>query len=545
MKRVFISFLIIISNIILAFGSITEEPEIKIDNISISENKIIVETNYKIPKNFYQNSSSEFLSVTTKDKRLELIKTQIQNPNKKLTNSFNITSTFLIKNKINKEETKLTFDANYQLCSKDGACIPPNTQQIESELKITEDINPKAWKKTLLYILFAFIGGIILNIMPCVLPVLSIKAFSLVKQNELSKKQIFNNSLLYSLGIILSLLILAIVAIIIKTAGKSIGWGFQFQNPGFVMFLITILYIFSFAMFDFIVISISNIKTHSYKSKYAESFFTGVLAVLLSTPCTAPFLGTALGFAFSQPAIIILLIFLAIALGLSFPFLLIGIFPKSLKILPKPGNWMNTFKEIMGFLLILTSIWLLSVLHSQIDTKSFFNFLYFILIITFAMWIFRNFYNRGKTKKTRIISIIVILAIIITSGVFLIKTEKPSTNINNQATTDNRIIFNENEVERDIKNGEKIFIIFSAKWCLTCQTNEKNVLKTKTAIQHFEKNNIKVYYGDYTNNSETITKWLNKYNRSGVPLYLYFNGETEEPQILSELITKKMILNLK
>ncbi len=543
MKKIIFSFLILVTSIGFVFGNNLDTPKIEIVNQSIEKNILTITTEYTIPKNFYQQSESPFLEITTNDKRLKLLETQIPNKTKKLKKTFTIISKFSIEDKIKVAENKINLQANYQLCNISGMCLRPESKDLTLILNIQEDIDPNPIKKILLYILFAFIGGIILNIMPCVLPVLSVKAFSLVQQKNLSKRQIFNNSILYSLGIIISLLILATIAIIIKTAGKSIGWGFQFQNPGFVMFLIIILYVFAFAMFDFIIISFSNIKTHSYKSNYAESFFTGILAVLLSTPCTAPFLGTALGFAFSQQPIVILLIFLAIALGLSFPFILIGIFPKSLKILPKPGNWMNVFKEIMGFLLLLTAVWLLSVLHSQINTKSFFNFIYFILIISFSMWLYRNYYNRGKTKKTRIISLIVIITVLATSGTLLLRTQK-AQETTAQISEPDRLTFNEEQITKDINSGEKIFIIFSAKWCLTCQTNEKNVLKTEKIKQYFKNNNIKVYYGDYTNNSKTITKWLNKYNRSGVPLYIYFNGENKEAKVLPELLTKKMILNL-
>ena len=216
----------------------------------------------------------------------------------------------------------------YQFCNEEGTCLMPEEEEFNLSINVLAGTGIDLMT-IVKYILLAFIGGIILNVMPCVLPVLSIKALSIVKQSHQDKKDILKHSLAYTFGILLSFLILSSIVIIIKLSGELVGWGFQFQNPTFVIVLYSVMFVFALSMFDVLIFQAPGMNAAyqaSGKSGFSGSFLSGIFAVILATPCTAPFLGAALGFAFSQPPLIILFIFLSIGLGLALPFLMIGFF---------------------------------------------------------------------------------------------------------------------------------------------------------------------------------------------------------------------------
>ena len=294
----------------------------------------------------------------------------------------------------------LSLTASYQLCDEKGTCFRPGSQTVTSMPGDVSLITRETGDSLLLFLLFAFLGGAILNIMPCVLPVLSLKALHLVNQSGDSRRKILINSLLYTGGILFSMLILALIVISIKASGTALGWGFQFQNPLFVLILSSLVFLFSLSLFEVFFINppgqAGNAASKS-REGYAGSFFTGIMAVLLATPCTAPLLGSALGFAFVRPGGVIILFFLLIGLGLALPFILLGIFPSFIKRLPKLGEWMNRFREFMGFLLAGTAIYLLSVLHGQLG-GNFPGVLWFFLFLAMGAWLF----GRGQRQNRRL-----------------------------------------------------------------------------------------------------------------------------------------------
>lgn len=397
----------------------------------------------------------------------------------------------------------------------------------------------------LLYFLFAFVGGLILNIMPCVLPVLSLKAFHLVSQAGDDKKKILRSSLSYTGGIVFSFLVMASIVSIIKISGESIGWGFQFQNPWFVMILTAVVFVFSLAMFDvFIIMNPAQQKMSQAGSSkgYFGSFLAGVFAVLLATPCTAPFLGAALGFAFSQPPLVIFISFILIGLGLAFPFILLGFFPDIIKRLPKPGNWMNTFKEVMGFLLIATVIYLLYTVNALLGSQALLLTLIWLLVLAFCAWLYGKLAKPGTRQIRQLLSL---LLVILLAGISFIlinpiargEKEGPATVVKGDWEE-----FSAEKAGKYRAMGYPVFVNFSAQWCATCQTNLATVLSTETLMKAFKRYNVKLLYADYTRQSPELTDWLKAYGRAGVPLYLLYVPKDDRTLVLPELLTVPLVL---
>lgn len=533
---------------------------------------------------------------------------------------------FTIPENIEPGTYQLTVTAGYQLCDDSGLCYPPEKRDKTFSLQIKETIteesdgsaggaaggaasegsesgraagseskasvsglsggaeNNAGIAFVLRIVLFAFIGGIILNVMPCVLPVISIKAMGMVKQAGSSKQGIFIQSILYAAGVIASMLVFALIVILLKVSGEAVGWGFQFQNIWFVISLLSVIFLFALAMFDVFVISVPGMNKAAQASEgkgYVGSFVSGIFAVVLATPCTAPFLGTALGFAFSQPPLLIVLVFAAIGAGLALPFVLIGFWPGLVRKLPKPGPWMSRFKEVMGFLLLATAIWLLDVLYYQLGS-GIINVLIFLLILGTSAWLYGRFgENRGKIRQVVVFSIA--LAVTVAGGWLTLNTEasapavaiaaesaesvaKPAGDpaagpdadstpgasagksdvdeADGKETAGYMETFSPEKVARYRKAGEPVFIDFSARWCLTCRVNEETVLFTKKIEQAFEDAGVHVLRGDYTNKDPVIFEWIQKFGKAGVPVYAYYAPGAKEAKVLPEILTKGLIIDL-
>jgi len=396
------------------------------------------------------------------------------------------------------------------------------------------------------FLFLAFLGGLILNLMPCVLPVITLKLFSLTSMSSESKKKIASHNLFYSLGVISTFWVLALVISLLKVSGNIVGWGFQLQSPIFILIMATGLFIFSlnmFGLFEFITPggkSLGSIKT----SGKAGDFLNGVLATILSTPCSAPFLGTALAFAFTQGPEIIFLIFTFVGLGLAFPFILTIFLPGVVKFFPRPGNWMNTLKAFLGLSLLCTSIWLLSILNSLISS----SFIYWILISYSCLFFGIYLYQKTKFKK---LSLIVFFGI---SIFILINKYSPkiSENSSSMESTNLGLIkkaglsWEKWSVDK-LKNyqNKKVitFIDFTADWCLTCKVNEKVVISSKEFKTLVNENQVSLLLGDWTNGNEEITNWLLEHNMAGVPAYFFIdrNGKLHN---LGETVTIKKVRDL-
>jgi thiol:disulfide interchange protein/DsbC/DsbD-like thiol-disulfide interchange protein len=402
-------------------------------------------------------------------------------------------------------------------------------------------------------LVFAFIGGLILNIMPCVLPVISLKVMSFVEQSGSGKSKSFKHGLVFALGVLVSFWVLALVAVVLQSAGEQIGWGFQFQSPAFVVAMAGIIFVFGLnliGVFEFAAPSISGEAGATLSRRDAVgSFMNGVLATVLATPCTAPFLGSALGFAFSQPAAIIVLIFTTVGLGLATPYLILSAKPEWLKFIPKPGEWMNRFKQIMGFLLFATVVWLLSVVGSQLGAEGVVATVALLLGVAVSAWVIGNYitYSSRTTRKVAVWSV----ALLLTLSSYYVTFERWldwRTVKTVAATTSSQsghwLAFSPETVEKHVRSGKPVFIDFTADWCFTCKVTERTVLETDAVQNKIKELGIVTVKADWTNRNDDITQLLKKFGRSGVPLYVVFPAnKLSEPIILPEVITPELLIN--
>ncbi len=415
-----------------------------------------------------------------------------------------------------------------------------------------------------LYILFALLGGLLLNVMPCVLPVIALKVFGLVRMAGDHPRQVKKLGWFFSLGILVSFLVLASVVIVLKIAGQQVGWGFQFQEPLFVIAMSALVFAFGLSLFGVYEIRLPGAAVAGVSSAisrqgnegggYAASFWEGVFATILATPCTAPFLGSALGFAFAQPAWVILLVFGAVAFGMAFPYLLLTAKPAWMKFLPKPGAWMETAKQFMGFLMMATLIWLLYILGKQLGMEAVIWTAAFLLTVGIACWLLGRFAtltaSRRKFAGTWVVAVVLVVFgywwfLEDTLNVRGLIAGEP-TAVESGALQAGRIAwqsFSLTKLEADLKENKAVFLDFTAEWCLTCKVNEKTVLSDPVVVEKFRTSGILPVRADWTNRNQEITQLLAKFGRSGVPLYVLFPaGRPNEPIVLPELITPGMVL---
>ena len=400
------------------------------------------------------------------------------------------------------------------------------------------------------FLFFGFLGGIILNLMPCVLPVISLKIFGFIQHAGQSRQKILRSGIAFAGGIFAWFIGLALLLIVLKAAGREITWGgFQFTNPYFVLALSVIVLVFALDLFGVFEISLPQSVTRRLLSSTsgqheAASFFQGLFATVLATPCTAPFLGTALGFAFAQSPAIILLMFVAIAAGMSAPYLLLCAQPAWLRFLPKPGPWMLHVKQFMGFLLLATLLFLLYVLGAQRGLEGAIWASCFLLIISIACWMKGAFVLPTTSVAKRTIVLALMFVLVLASGIYFIGGKFRSANV---ASADSRLrgdwqAFTPERLQAELDEGHSVFVDFTAAWCLTCKFNEANVLESNAVREAFQRHAIVKLKADWTSGDPVITKLLQRFGRPGVPLYVLYPGKSEEPIVFPELLTKGIIL---
>ncbi len=400
------------------------------------------------------------------------------------------------------------------------------------------------------FLLFGFLGGIILNLMPCVLPVISLKIFGFVQQAGQSRQKILRSGIAFAIGIFAWFIGLAVLLIALKGAGRDVTWGgFQFTNPYFVLALSVIVLVFALNLFGVFEISLPqpvtrNLLSTSERKDLLGSFFQGVFATVLATPCTAPFLGTALGFAFTQSAAIILAMFIAIAAGMSAPYLLLSAQPAWLRFLPTPGPWMLHVKQFMGFLLLATLLFLLYVVGAQRGLEGAIWASCFLLVISVACWMKGAFVVPTASAVKRIVVVVLMLLLVIGSGVYFIGDKFQSAKI---ASADSQIRgdwqpFTPERLQTELEQGRIVFVDFTAAWCLTCKFNEASVLEAQDVREAFQRHGIVKLKADWTNGDPVITKLLQQFGRPGVPLYVLYPAKNEEPIVFPEVLTKSMVL---
>lgn len=398
-------------------------------------------------------------------------------------------------------------------------------------------------------LVFAFLGGLILNIMPCVLPVLTLKLYSLVEQTDVTPQEQRTAGLSYTAGILFSFLALAAAVLVARSAmDMNVGWGFQFQYPPYVAGLATVVFAFGlslFGVFEIPAMGTGAASEAGMKEGPAGYFFTGVFATLLATPCSAPILGTATAFTLSAGTIELLAIYAMIGLGLAFPFLLIAFVPALYKLLPRPGAWMETFKQLLGFTLIATTLWLLGVLGTQIGLDRLQSFLVFLTFVGMGTWVFGHFGGVAAGFQRQAMAGLAGFLIALGGGWFFVDLDFADDTCADDGITASAgeldfgehipwQPFSEKRVEE--LAGSPVFIDFTAEWCLTCKVNEKTVLETSTVRSAMAEHGIVPLKADWTRQDATITKWLTRYGKAGVPFYLVLPAEGD-PIPLGEVIT--------
>lgn len=370
------------------------------------------------------------------------------------------------------------------------------------------------------YLLLAFFGGLILNIMPCVLPVISIKLFGLVKYRNESRKVIIRHNFFYTLGILTTFIALGIIVLGLKSFGTQVGWGFQLQSPNFIALMVVALFIFAlnlFGMFEFVTPGGKHLGNIQTQEGFVGDFLSGVLATILSTPCSAPFLGTALTFAFTSSNYTIFSIFIMIGLGLAFPFIMTGFFPQLVSFLPRPGNWMNNVKKFLGLTLILTMIWLFDVYNALVDGSA-----QLMKLATVCALVFFAIALKRKDKWISGITALVALLIFInlsTSTIISSKDEQTALIRDKKAKGLNWEPWSVERMNDYKENRQVVFIDFTAKWCFTCKVNERLVLDTEAFKKFVTENNVKLLIGDWTKRDEVIGSFLKQNGLVGVPAY--------------------------
>lgn len=403
-------------------------------------------------------------------------------------------------------------------------------------------------------LLFAVIGGFILNFMPCVLPVISLKIIGFVNEAGESRSKIFRLGLAYGLGTVTTCLALGLMIIALQVGGYSVGWGFQFQQPFFLLGMATLVAVMSLGLFGVFLINVNSGKALgdlSNKKGLTGAFFTGVVATILATPCSAPFLGTAIGFAFAQPWWGILAIFAAIGLGLASPYVVLSMNPAWTKFIPKPGMWMEHFKQAMGFVLLFSAVWLLYILGQQVGSAGIVGALVFIVATCFGAWLIGNFASFDATKTRKVVIWILALAIAGTSFCYFAYEPVANPQILTSSTTakaqDNGIEWQDFDlafIDKELKAGKVVFLDFTADWCGTCKFNEANTLAAKEVGKKFTDNDVVAVKADWTSNDPVITKTLRQFGKSSVPLYVVMSPHRpNQPIVLPEILTEQMVID--
>jgi thiol:disulfide interchange protein/DsbC/DsbD-like thiol-disulfide interchange protein len=401
-------------------------------------------------------------------------------------------------------------------------------------------------------ILFAFLGGIILNIMPCVFPVLFLKALAFVGKAGKEAKEVRAQGFSYTAGVVLSFALLGGALLGLRAGGEAIGWGFQLQTPGIVGALAFLLFTVGLSLSGVFTVggSIAGVgQGLTEKQGHWGSFFTGVLAAVVATPCTAPFMGAAMGFALTQSAFVSLLVFIFLGFGMALPFLILSLFPDLAKKLPKPGAWMERVKQFLAFPMFGAAAWLTWVFGLQTQQTALLALLIGFVFLGFAAWAFETsrmakapWPTIGKSVAgATLVSVIVLLTQIETPQNGTARTGEANAGISNGLAYE---AYSEKRVQDLVAEGKPVFVNFTAAWCISCLANERVVFSRREVRDAFEARGVTYLKGDWTNRDPEITKALAAFDRAGVPLYLYYSGEPGvEPQVLPQILTPRIMLD--
>ena len=404
-------------------------------------------------------------------------------------------------------------------------------------------------------LLLAFLGGLLLNLMPCVFPVLSFKALSLLQHSHLPAVQKRLQAWVYTLGILASFALLGVLLVVLKAGGAQIGWGFQFQSPPFVTAVAYLLFAVGLSLSG--VFTIGNSVTGAGsaladKPGYAGSFFTGVLAVIVATPCTAPFMGAALGYALTQPAVVLLAVLLSLGFGLALPYLLLAHWPGLQRHLPRPGLWMERVKQVLAFPMYAAAIWLVWVLAQQAGATAVAAVLGGMLAIALAAWIFdssRNSRPRWRRAGSALATASIVFALF--GGYVAVGAAaaadaagaRPQAAAGAGDTARHWQPYSAETLQALRADGKPVFLNFTAAWCISCLVNERVALSHSKVIDAFGKAGITYLKGDWTDQDPQIAHVLAQFGRSGVPLYVFYpSGRDSGSVVLPQILTPEIVL---
>ena len=445
------------------------------------------------------------------------------------------------------DNPQFQFQLESQGCADAGLCYPPRKQIINIDLasgnaSVSEYTNtptntvpvdnPSAMPLWLI-LLFAIAGGLILNLMPCVFPVLSIKALSFTQQHQTTTDR-QRHGLAYTAGVVGSFVVIAAAMLILRAGGEVIGWGFQLQSPGFVIFLVYLFILLGLSLSGYMQLFsglMSIGQSSNTNNGLSSSFLTGVLATTVASPCTAPFMGPALGFAISQSNAVALLVFAFLGLGMALPFVLLTLMPSLTKKLPRPGQWMDNLKQFLAFPMYLTAIWLLWVVGRQTSVEVVIAICVGLILMVMAIWLWQLAERNNSHSLTKAIAFGLFITAIAYPSLKLEGNDQPQS----QAYSPERLA----ELRED---GKAVFVNLSADWCITCLINER-IAMGDAFYEALERNGITYLKGDWTHKDPEITQLLNQYNRNGVPLYLVFSKGSGRADILPQLLTKTSLLD--
>lgn len=387
----------------------------------------------------------------------------------------------------------------------------------------------------ILYFLLAALGGLLLNIMPCVLPILFLKIFDLMKKTGESRRNMLKWGLATAAGVGFSFFVLAALVAAIRLTGDAVGWGFQFQHPAYTATMALGLAVFALNLWGAFDIwmpgnTFKIWERTAKKGGVLGAFAYGVLLVLLSTPCSAPFLGTAVGFAFSASIVELFVIFAGIAIGLSLPYLILSIFPQWTKMLPKPGHWMVVIKQFLGFPLLLTVFWLIWVFYKQAGEEAFIRLCILLFLASLFAWLSGLIAKPGKPWRRFVFLWLIFILIYALSWQIWINPQASSENTE-------RI----QQMDSLQSEGHAVWVNGTASWCLNCKWNEKMIFKDEKVIKAFAESNVVKIQLDYTNSSPEALNFFKKYGRSAVPFDLLLTS-SGEAILLPEVLTVNAVI---
>ncbi len=417
---------------------------------------------------------------------------------------------------------------------------------------------PVGFGRLLAALMGAFVGGLILNLMPCVLPVLSLKIFDFVKRAGESRWLVFSHGLVFTAGVLASFWLLAGLLLILRSTGAGLGWGFQLQSPVFLMILCVLFTFFALSLFGVFEIGATFTRLGGAQSHdgWWGSFLAGVTATVVATPCTAPYMGSAMGFAFTQPAYFAMLVFTFVGLGMASPYIILSGFPQLMKFLPKPGAWMETLKQFMGFPLLGTAIWLAWVLGQQAGVDALIALLFILLLAGMAAWIVGKWTPLHQDLRTRIIGALAAAVVFIPAFAYVVahlndyRESKPRAVAGadgGAATLEHGIAwepFSEERLAALVAQGKPVFVDFTADWCLSCKVNERVAFSSAEVRAKFKDLGIAALKADWTLRDDKIAKVLAGYGRNSIPLYVIYDGSSDaKPVLLPEVLSPGILLD--